>query len=350
MIVDRNYANFNPHQFTLAFRIQFYSTGSTSYFLDYYGNSSNFISCYINTGGTIWFEHMAGGTSVTTGCTPTMILGTSYNLLFRASTKNTIDSVNHLKLDFGETTSDITAAKTTALGTFAAADATFSIGQNWYNNGTNCFDGRIWLQIDERAWSDSEVSDFINSGNPLEPIVADYTKFMLAGETGSTNSAPVGIYYDSANATQFEHFENSVTGWTGIDSTLTAETTNPLRDAQSLSIAGETYGGYAYKSFDVTGSINYMVEVSLSGTTGQIAGIQVVGNNSGLITASTGDTFSAAGGDEVRMITFTAGASDTSVEVRLFDNLSGTGYYWNGEFFSTTTWNNMTVNWEDLGA
>ena len=336
-----NFVNFTPYQYTLAFRIQHYTTGNTQYLFNYYANTGNTISVYVS-GTTTFLKHVAGGTERIASGTTSAVAGTLYNLICRGDSSNTIDSTNYLKLDFGVATA-ISGGTASALGSLDASGETYAVGQTWRRRGQHCFDGRLWLQIDDYSWDDAEVLAFINAGVPTEPIVSPNTKFMFSGE--GSNSLPQGIFYDSSGSTFFETFEDGVSSYIGCDSTVTATTTNPLNDLQSLSVSGTTRGGYGEKSYAVNSSTVYFMEVSVKGLNTEYLAVSVEGNSSGVLKM---DNFQADGDLQIRRFIFTTGASDTSVKVRLADDLDNSAYYWNGNFMHLNTWNSININWENL--
>ena len=334
-----DYKNYNGERFTFAHRLQFYSTGGTQYFTSWYGDSNNYVSCYLSS-GIISIAHKAGGTERTASITPTIVAGTRYNLIFRGDTFDTIDGVNYLKIDFGESSSVSTGGTSSALGSFSAADSTFSLAQTWRNRGESCFRGKFWLQMDGYAWSDAEVASFINSGVPEEPIVNMSTKYMLLGEL--SGGLPKGLYYDYSSATHFEDFESSITGWIGSDASVARETTSPIEGTGSLDVSSAvTGGGFGYKTFSVSASTTYNLTVSLRGTSGQTVGIQASGDVSGVLET---EVTTANGTDQQINIQFTTGALDATVEIRCMDNMNDLTV-WNGRYL---VWETDTGVWGSL--
>ena len=345
-ISSYSYKNIDLNNYTFAFEVQFYTTGSTQYLLDWYGNSENYISAYLSS-GTVYLKHEAGDTLRTASCVPTLVEGNIYHLVFRGSSSKTIDGTNFLKITVGASAADTTGGTTSALGTLAAADTTYSIGQTWRNRGESCLDGRLWLHVLDYAWTDTEVLDFINSGVVTDPVATTQTRFMMDGTL--SGGLPQGIYFDSSEATTFhsETFEiwAGTSGWTGENATLSGETATPLFDAKSLAVTGVTGGGYGYRNYSVSSSTPYLVSVYASGQTGQTIGMVVAGDVSG--TLSTGITVVGSGIDKFTAF-FVTGASDSSIQIRLFDNLDDSSYLWNGSYMSITNWESIDINWEDL--
>jgi len=328
--------NFDPYNFTLVYKIQHYTTGQSQYYFDYYGSSGNRISSYLS-GSTIYFKYIAGGVAErSASITPTIVQGNTYFLVLRADKNNTIDGTNYLKINFGQTSSTNSGGTSSVFGTLSARDATFSIGQTWRQRGQHAFQGRMWCWFLNYAMFDSEV-DSIYSGLYSEPICSQETTLMFTGAVNT--SLLTSIYYDSLGATHSETFESGISTYTGMDATLSDETTNPLADAHSLSVAATTYGGYGYKSFTVSPSTTYNLSVLYKGLSTEIVGILVEGNVSGTLYV---DTYVADGNFTIKGCTFTTGASDTSVEVRFFDDLDDSQYFVNGEFCQITDVNDIT--------
>lgn len=330
-----NFVNFTPYQYTLAFRIQHYTTGGTQYVFNYHANTGNTISVYVS-GTTTYLKHVAGGTERIASGTTSAVAGTLYNLICRGDSSNTIDSTNYLKIDFGVATA-ITGVTASALGTLDASGETYAVGQTWRRRGEHTFRGRMWLQIDSYAWSDTEVTTFINSGVPTEPIVNPLTKFMFAGE-GST-SFPKIIFYNSSGSTFTETFESGISSYVGEDATVAVDTTTPLNDLQSLEVDAVTRGGYAEKTYAVSSSTTYYMEISVKGINTEYLAVSVEGNDSGILKM---DNFQADGNLQIRNITFTTEASDTSVIIRLADDLDNSAYFVNGNYFHITPVDTIT--------
>ena len=336
-IASYSYKNFNANQFTIYTKVQLYSTGQTMYLIDWYGDSDNYIRSYIASDNTVYFKYKAGGTERSVNISPTIVEGNYYCGVFRADSNTTIDGTNYLIADWGQTSILTSGGTSSALGSLATSASTFAVGQTWRQRGESTLQGRLWMWIDNRAVLDSDVTAFMSGSTYSAPVVSQDTLLMFSG--GNSSGYPRAIFYDSSGATHSETFESGISTYTGMDATLSDETTNPLADAHSLSVAATTYGGYGYKSFTVSPSTTYNLRVLYKGLSTEIVGILVEGNVSGTLYV---DTYVADGNLTIKGCTFTTGASDTSVEVRFFDDLDDSQYFVNGEFCQITDVNDIT--------
>ena len=325
-IVGQHYKHIDLNNFTVIIKFQLFSKPTTFYFLDFYGNSNDVFYIRYNQDS---FNVVVRDKSC--NIQKSLNLGDYYTLIVRGNRNKTIDGTNYLKaeLNTGES-----ANNASAWSEFSSIDNTISIGQTWRNIGENCLQGKIHIHFLNRAIADSEVNSYMTQ---TVPIAEPETAFMLIGEL--TNSRPTFVDIDKL---MFEPFETDYSNWNVSSGTTASLTSNALRDTKSLQIS-QSIGGWVYRLVDVEANTPYLIYGILKGTASSYAGIQVFGNNSGLL---LNDIHQLTGNEETISKFFVTGSGDTQAEIYLFTELSTSNYYWNGYWSATTTWENANIQWQ----
>jgi len=339
-IAAYSYKNFNVNHFTIAVKLQFYSTGQSMHIFDWYGDSDNYVSSYITSGNTVFLKYKAGGTERSVNISPTIVEGTYYCCVLRGDKDNYVDSSNYLRIDWGETSITVSGGTANALGTLASSASTFSIGQTWRRRGESCMQGRLWMWVLNYPLSTSDVSSFMSDSRNTEPICDQNTLFMMNGY--KSGNYPQAIFYDSSGCTYSDTFESGVSNYTGIDATVADESSNPIADFHSMKVTAiPNGGGYSRRYFAVSANTTYNINILVKGVSGDTIGIMAVGDNSGTINYRT---ITANGNKQKIGLTITTGSSDSSLELRFFDTMPHI-YSWGGFYSQTTNWQDGTINW-----
>ena len=326
-IAGQHYKHIDLNNFTVIIKFQLFSKPTTFYFLDFYGNSNDIFYIRYNQG----YLNALVGSSYCDIYKPSLSTGDYYTLILRGNRNVTLDGTNYLKMDLSSGESD---AYDSTWNEFSSIDNTISIGQTWRNIGENCLQGKIHIHFLNRAIADSEVDSYMTQ---TVPIAEPETAFMLIGEL--TNSRPTFVDIDKL---MFEPFETDYSNWNVSSGTTASLTSNALRDTKSLQIS-QSIGGWVYRLVDVEANTPYLIYGILKGTASSYAGIQVFGNNSGLLLDYI---HQLTGNEETISKFFVTGSEDTQAEIYLFTELSTSNYYWNGYWSATTTWGNANIQWQ----